>query len=441
MAPDEQAMQMLTTIGGQIGPLIERQRAQDEAGRAQEALQRSEERARLLFATIPHPAYVVDLDTLGFLEVNDAAVERYGYSRDEFLRMTVAQIRPADEQERMKEYVQQIRSPYRGTGEWRHRTKDGRVLDVEVSLHTFDYDGRRAAVVIAQDVTARKQLEVELRHSQKLEAVGGLASGIAHELNTPIQFVGDNTHFLQDAFRDLAQVLEKYHQLRDATANGAVPPALLDEVAQAEAAADLDYLRQEIPKALEQSLDGVTRVATIVRAMKEFAHPDRSEKMATDLNKSLESTLIVARNEIKYVANTETDFGELPLVLCHGGDLNQVFLNLLVNAAHAIKDVIKDSGKRGLIRIQTRQEGDEVLISIGDTGSGIPENIRDKIFEPFFTTKGVGRGTGQGLAIARSIAVDKHGGSLTFDTEVGLGTTFHIRLPVGPNAAMKEGAA
>ncbi|MGO9269485.1 MAG: PAS domain S-box protein, partial [Terriglobia bacterium] len=284
--PDEQALQMLKTIGGQIGPLIERQRAQDEVGRAQEALQRSEERARLLFATIPHPAYVVDLDTLEFLEVNDAAVERYGYSRDEFLRMTVARIRPAEEQERLKEYVQQIRSTYRGTGEWRHRTKDGRVLDVEVSLHTFDYGGRRAAVVIAQDVTARKQLEVELRHSQKLEAVGGLASGIAHELNTPIQFVGDNTHFLQDAFRDLDRVLEKYRQVRDAAASGAVPPALLDEVAQAEAAADLDYLQQEIPKALEQSLDGVTRVATIVRAMKEFAHPDRSEKMATDLNKS-----------------------------------------------------------------------------------------------------------------------------------------------------------
>jgi len=430
--PDRQVLQMLVTIGGQIGPLIERQRAQDEAGRAQEALQRSEERARLLFATIPHPAYVVDLGTLQFLEVNDAAVERYGYSREEFLRMTVAQIRLPEEQESLKEYARQIRAHYQGTGEWKHRTKDGHTLDVEASIHTFGYDGRRAAVVIAQDVTARKQLELELRHSQKLEAVGGLASGIAHELNTPIQFVGDNTHFLQDAFRDLAQVLERYHHLRDAAASGAVPPALLDEVARAEAAADLDYLRQEIPKALEQSLDGVTRVARIVRAMKEFAHPDRSEKMATDLNKSLESTLIVARNEIKYVADMETDFGELPPVLCHGGDLNQVFLNLLVNAAHAIKDVVKDNGKKGIIRIRTRQEGDEVLISIGDTGSGIPGNIRDKIFQPFFTTKEVGRGTGQGLAIARTIVVDKHGGTLTFDTEVGRGTTFHIRLPVDP---------
>ena len=439
--PDEQTLQVLTTIGGQIGSWMERRHAEDERRRAEDALQRSEERARLLFATIPHPAYVVDLDTLEFLEVNDAAVERYGYSRDEFLHMTVTQIRPAEEQDQLKKYVQQIRSPYQGIGEWKHRTKDGRVVNVEASLHTFDYGGRRAAVVIAQDVTARKQLELELRHSQKLEAVGGLASGIAHELNTPIQFVGDNTHFLQDAFRDLDRVLEQYRQVRNAAAGGVVPPALLEEVAQVEAAADLDYLRQEIPKALEQSLDGVTRVARIVRAMKEFAHPDRSEKMATDINKSLESTLIVARNEIKYVADTETDFGELPLVLCHGGDINQVFLNLLVNAAHAIQDVAKDSGKTGLIRVTTRQEGDEVLISIADTGSGIPEDIRDKIFEPFFTTKGVGRGTGQGLAIARSIVVDKHGGSLTFDTEVGRGTTFHIRLPVDPDAARTEGAA
>ena len=318
-------------------------------------------------------------------------------------------------------------------GEVINRRKDGSLYSEAMSITPVrDAHGAIAGfTAIKQDITERKRLEVELRHAQKLEAVGGLAAGIAHELNTPIQFVGDNTHFLKGAFADLTRVIENYHQLRDAADNGGTSAALVEEVKQAEQTADLDYLMEEIPRALEQSLDGVTRVATIVRAMKEFAHPDRSEKMATDLNKALESTLIVARNEIKYVADVETDFAELPLVQCHGSDINQVFLNLLVNAAHAIKDVAKGGEKKGLIRVQTCQEEQSVLISISDTGCGIPEEIREKIFEPFFTTKEVGVGTGQGLAIARSIVVDKHGGSLTLDTEVGCGTTFHIRLPVG----------
>jgi signal transduction histidine kinase len=273
---------------------------------------------------------------------------------------------------------------------------------------------------------------MDLRHAQKLEAVGGLAAGIAHEINTPIQFVGDNTHFLQGAFADLAKVLAKYRELQQAAANGGAGRELALAVTEAEKSANLDFLMQEIPSALAQSLDGVTRVATIVKAMREFAHTDRGEKIAADLNKNLQSTLIVARNEIKYVADVETDFQELPLVKCNGGDMNQVFLNLLVNAAHAIKDRGATDDRKGVIGVRTRREADHVVISISDTGCGIPANIRDKIFEPFFTTKEVGRGTGQGLAIARTIVVERHGGSITFDTEVGRGTTFHIRLPIRP---------
>jgi len=187
---------------------------------------------------------------------------------------------------------------------------------------------------------------------------------------------------------------------------------------------------EEMPKAISQSLGGVERVATIVRAMKEFAHPEQKEKVAANLNQALASTLVVARNELKYVADIETDYGELPAVECHLGDLNQVFLNLLVNAAHAVKDAVDGTGNRGTIRVQTRPQGEWVKISIGDTGAGIPESIRSKVFDPFFTTKPVGRGTGQGLAIARSIVVDKHGGTLTFESEVGRGTTFVIGLPI-----------
>jgi signal transduction histidine kinase/CheY-like chemotaxis protein len=193
---------------------------------------------------------------------------------------------------------------------------------------------------------------------------------------------------------------------------------------------DCAYLLEEIPKALTQTLDGVNRVATIVRAMKDFAHPETKEKAAADLNKAIQSTLIVVRNELKYVADVETDFGNLPLVLCNISDLTQVFLNLLVNAAHAIGDVVKGTGEKGKIRVRTVAEGKTVLVSIADTGCGIPEGIRSKIFDPFFTTKEVGRGTGQGLAIARSVVVERHKGTLTFESEVGKGTSFYIRLPV-----------
>jgi len=398
---------------------------------SEEALQRSEERARLLFATIPTPVWVYDQTTLRFLEVNEAAVNQYKYSRDEFLNLKISDICGLGDSERATQGGPQDRPCKRFPAASTHHTQDGRTLQVECSSHALCYDGHPAVLVVAQDVTARAQLEMDLRHAQKLEAVGSLAAGIAHEINTPIQFIGDNTRFLMDSFADLAKVLAKYRSLRQAAAGGEPVQALAQEVTEAERAADLDFVEEEIPKALAQSLEGVTRVATIVRAMKEFAHPNPSEKAAADLNRALQSTLIVARNEIKYVADVETDLQELPLVQCNGGDMNQVFLNLLVNAAHAIKDRGDGNGDKGVIGVRTRRDGDHVVISISDTGCGIPENIRDKIFEPFFTTKEVGRGTGQGLAIARSIVVDNHGGSLTFESAVGKGSTFYIRLPIG----------
>ena len=244
-----------------------------ERRRAEAALQQSEERARSLFATIPQAAYVFDSASLDFLEVNDAAVQQYGYSRDEFLRMKTTDIRPAEEAEPLKQYLQQIRSDKGSAGQWKHLSKDGRIIDVEVHFHTLDYDGHRARLIIAQDVTDRNRLEIDLRHAQKLEAVGRLAAGIAHEINTPIQFVGDNMQFLHDAFSDLSKVMEKYRHLSDAAANGVAGMMLADEVAEAEMAVDINYLVEEIPKAIAQSLDGVARVATLVRAMKEFAIP------------------------------------------------------------------------------------------------------------------------------------------------------------------------
>jgi signal transduction histidine kinase len=201
-------------------------------------------------------------------------------------------------------------------------------------------------------------------------------------------------------------------------------------LARLEGEVDLTYLVNETPKAISQTLEGVTRVATIVRALKDFAHPDHKEWVPTDINRALLSTLTVARNEIKYVADVVTELGDLPLVVCQPGGLNQALLNLVINAAHAIGDVVGDSGARGTITVRTTCEDDMVVIAITDTGNGIPEAVRHRIFDPFFTTKAVGRGTGQGLTIARSVIVDNHGGTLTFETAMGRGTTFFVRVPV-----------
>jgi len=419
---NESLMEMLMAIASQIGPLFDRQRAE-------EALRQSEERSRLLFATIPHAAFVFDRATLEFLEVNEAAVRQYGYSREELLRMKITDIRAPEDAVLLEQYLRGNLVLQGHAGQWKHRSKDGKGIDAEIHFHTLAYGGRRACVVIAQDVTERNRLEIELRHAQKLEAVGGLAAGIAHEINTPIQFVGDNIRFVSEAFADIGRVLEKYRALRESAANGSAGRELAEEVAAMEQDADILYLLEEIPKAMEQSQDGVSRVATLVRAMKVFAHPDTKDKSASDINEALRSTLTVARNELKYVSNVETELGELPLVNCNIGEMNQVFLNLLVNSAHAIKEKVEE-GEKGLITVRTSREKDFVLISITDTGCGIPEPIRDKVFDPFFTTKESGKGTGQGLAIARSVVVERHGGTLTFTSEVGKGTTFHIRLPL-----------
>ncbi|HTV60035.1 MAG TPA: ATP-binding protein [Verrucomicrobiae bacterium] len=320
------------------------------------------------------------------------------------------------------------------------RKRGGDRLAVEYSsIPVVEGGAITGAVVCFSDITARKQMEVELRHAQKLEAVAGLAAGIAHEINTPIQFVADNTRFLQNSFLETINLVKGQDEIIAAASLGPVAPELLARDRDLRERMDWTYLESEVPKALEQMLEGIGRVATIVRAMKEFSHVDQStEKTYADLNRALESTLVVARNEFKYVADIRTEFGAIPPVACHLGDLNQVFLNLLVNAAHAIGSVVRDTGEKGLVTVRTRHDGATVEIAISDTGTGIPESIHSKIFEPFFTTKEVGKGTGQGLALARAIVVEKHGGTLTFDTEVGKGSTFYVRLPVNPVRAGPE---
>lgn len=294
-------------------------------------------------------------------------------------------------------------------------------------------------LAVKEDITEKRSLESQLRHAQKMEGIGQLAAGIAHEINTPTQFVMDNLTFLGDAVKSVDELLGQYRTAVQILAGPGGSETVM-RLKAAEQACDLDFMREEVPRAIDQSLEGAKRVAKIVRAMKEFSHPDSAEKTATDLNRSIESTITVARNEWKYVSDVTTEFDtQLPAVVCYPGDINQVVLNLLVNAAHAIKEKAKD-GEKGRITVRTKSVESYAEISVSDTGAGIPEAIRHRVFDPFFTTKEVGKGTGQGLALAYTVVVKKHGGQIWFETEVGKGTTFFIRLPLSAAASAKGGS-
>ena len=287
---------------------------------------------------------------------------------------------------------------------------------------------RAANQALQAEIVERKLLENQLVQAQKLESIGQLAAGIAHEINTPIQYIGDSVEFLRSAVTSIDEVLGQYRQLHSATDAGNMG-AMLARARASEETIELDFLQTEIPRAFERTFDGVTRVAKIVRAMKEFSFPDAHEHSYADINHALQNTLVVSRNEYKLLASVETHFGELPEVKCNVGELNQVFLNLIVNAAHAIQASGKDAAT-GLIAIRTSAADDTVEVAVSDNGCGIAPEHANKVFDPFFTTKEVGRGTGQGLSIARAAVVTRHGGTLSFETEVGRGTTFYVRVPV-----------
>ena len=290
------------------------------------------------------------------------------------------------------------------------------------------------------EIAERKRMEHELAQAQKMESIGHLAAGIAHEINTPAQYVGDNTRFLRDVFENIDGLLGDLGRILEAARRGEITDALIAEVDANVRSADVEYIKAEAPKAIRQSLEGIERVANIVRAMKEFSHPGNGHKQLVDLNRAIESTLTVSRNEWKYVADLVTDFDpDLPPVPCLPGDFNQVILNLVVNAAQAIAHVVENGPQgRGKITVRTRHDGDWVEVHVEDTGTGIPSRIRHKVFDHFFTTKEVGKGTGQGLAIAHAIVVQKHGGTIRFESQEGRGTTFMIRLPIANRLETEE---
>jgi PAS domain S-box-containing protein len=374
---------------------------------------------------------------------NLSLAERHGRIREELIGESVEHIVRTDnhspsQREQMREAMRANR-PIRVVVQGVHSS--GRPLWLSLNITPILGPGGSAGhfVGIATDITQsvedsrikkelqdrvesreqeRDRLALELRMAQKLEAVGRLAAGVAHEINTPMQYISDNVTFLSESVGDLADVISAYRT---------------DHERGNQVAADVeaDYLLTELPKAMQRARDGLKRVTNIVRAMKEFSHPNSDTHTSADINKAIETTLEVARSEYKHLALIDLRLAPAPLVPCNVGELNQVFLNLLVNAAHAIEAAGKDVSN-GRIRIETSHVGAELHITLEDNGCGIEPSHLDKIFDPFFTTKEVGKGTGQGLAISRSIVVDRHHGALDVHSVVGTGTRFTIRLPVTP---------
>ena len=303
---------------------------------------------------------------------------------------------------------------------------------LEITLSKIVGDDQSAMIVIVRDRTKRKQLETQLAMAQKLESIGLLSAGIAHEINSPMQYVSDNTHFLKDAFSDIESMLLKYTQLVEDVKSGKDPAALINEIEDEYESADLEFTLEEVPQAIDQTIFGAERVSTIVKAMKVFSHPGETSTTGFNLNEAIQSTIEVSKNEWKYVAEVELDLDE-DLPICHGypSKLNQALLNLVVNAAHAIgKRTESEKSLQGKIGIATRSNPESVEITISDNGCGIPPEQQQKVFDPFFTTKPVGKGTGQGLSITHSIIVETHGGNIDLQSEVGVGTTFKIQLPL-----------
>lgn len=399
-----------------------------ERRQAQRISQERGELLRSLLEGIGAAFLVVDPETGGIAEMNGVAAELLGTSREDALGQDCAAVTS-----RLPE-TEFLCPPSSAAETYREgllTMEDGRKRPVSRYVFPTSVNHREHVAVVFFDIAEQKQLERKLNMDEKLKSMGQLAAGIAHEINSPIQYIGDSLHFLEEANQDLERIFRTVFDITEKARSENLFPEELRQLDRVLDEADFDFLREEMGPAAEKAMEGVSRVTDIVRAMRNFSHPGGEGRQGVDINEMLETTITVSRNEWKYVAEVKTDFQELPTVMAYPGDLNQSFLNLVVNAAHAVEAAQGEGGDMGTITISSRDRGDHVEVCIADTGTGIAPEYRDMIFDPFFTTKKMGRGTGQGLTIVHSRIVEKHGGTIDVETEQGRGTTFIIRLPVG----------
>ena len=438
------AYQDLEQVALQLeGILVERKQEFEEQKRLAEELKANEHRlqanqTRLNSIMNSVLDAVIAIDSAGIIQTYNRAAERiFGYSVTETIGQNISMLMPEPHRGRHDGHIARYLSSHESSSigalrEMEGRRKDGTTFPMEVAISEMDLDEVQMFVGICRDISRRKEretekmaLEQELRQAQKMESLGTLAGGIAHEINTPVQYVGDNVRFLQDAFGDLSALLRAYGALL-AEAEGI--EALAERVATVKAAAeeaDVDYLLEEVPVSSAQTLEGVERISEIVRAI--------------DLNHAIGTTISVTRNQWKYCAELVQDFdATLPPVPCLPGEFNQAVLNLIVNAAHAIED--RGEERTGTITVATRRRDPWAEVRVSDTGVGIDKADQERIFDPFYTTKEPGRGTGQGLAIAHRIVTKKHGGTLGVESELGKGTAFILRLPLEETGVTEEAA-
>ncbi len=372
---------------------------------------------------------IITIDKQGMVtSFNKAAESIFGYPAIEVLGKNIKCLMPDSIAEQHDGYLQRYLSTRQATiiglrRETQGRRKNGQIFPILLRINPMQIDDEISFSGFIDDISDTKELEIQLMRAQKLEAIGQLAAGLAHEINTPIQYVGDNLSVLK---QNMADITAYQQGLSECAADESKPriQSLAEQY-------DMAFILEDSPHAIQQALEGVNRVAEIVKAMQTYSHMEPAQnKQAIDLREVLHSALTISRNSYKYLANIETEFADdLPEIECHAGQLNQVLLNLIINAAHSIEE--KQAGM-GLIRIVTRKVGNMAEILIQDNGAGIPEPIQEKVFNLFFTTKPAGKGTGQGLSLAHNVIVEKHQGKLFFESEAGVGTSFHIQLPLHP---------
>ncbi|WP_417831788.1 PAS-domain containing protein [Terasakiella sp.] len=433
-------VQFLNSVASTLSGIISRWRTQDELRVLSQAIEQN-------------PAAILVTDVEGTIYyANEALLKSSGYSREEVIGANPRIFQSGET--KSEEYAKLWDTISAGRvwqGVLHNKTKSGeeiweRMLIVPIKNRS---DQILNYVAIKENITEsreqekeRERLENELRQAQKMEAVGQLAGGIAHEINTPTQYVSDNLKFLKDIWENLSELHALFDQVLPLVQDNEKAQKLLEDIQELKDDLDFEVLSDDVEDAISDAVDGTQQISRIVRAMKDFSHPGQKEMVMSDINRALTSTATVCKNEWKYVAHLDFELDDrLPQVQCLPGELNQVFLNMIVNAAHAIEErnkAEKTSDLRG-ITIRTRNLGETIEIDFQDEGSGIPAKIRDKVFNPFFTTKIVGKGTGQGLSISHDVIVNKHGGRIWFETEEGKGTTFKISLPVkGKDTATQE---
>ncbi len=390
---------------------------------------------RLITAVEQVDETIVITDLSGeIIYVNPAFTRVTGYTASEALGLDPSILRSGKHTPEF--YEDMWKTLERGdvwTGHFTNRRKDGRLFEEDATISPVrDESGQITNfVAVKRDVTERLAMETQLRTAQKLESIGQLAAGIAHEINTPAQFISDNTCFLKESFASIAPLLELSKSLTEESCSSQQRASVLEQLANSARSAKIDFLIEEIPAAIDESLEGLSRVTEIVSAMKSFSHPGVKEMQPVDLNEIIKTTITLSTNEWKYVAKIETDLDpKLPQVDGLPGELGQVVLNMIVNGAHAIAE--SSDGDLGTITIKTSTDeaSGTALIAISDTGCGIPDSKLERVFDQFYTTKEVGKGTGQGLALSHSVVVDNHAGHISLTSEVGVGTTFTIHLPI-----------